>query len=203
MHRCLSGVSYNGGSCAWVGVEVPGTAAATCAEQGLLPPATAPAATLFLCLQLCMYNTMYAQHPAKLHTCVPKYCSASTLMSWVLPTPVGPTKSMLAAGLDGSFSPTRARHSAPTSASTAASCPMMRDLSTGPCKGWVHGCSKQGQGGQVAGGRGGVSSSSTREHCHGNRGTQSPPCPPPHPHTDKCMYIHTYKTYTHAHAPGA
>ena len=49
-----------------------------------------------------------------------------TLVSSVLPTPVGPQNMRAAMGRLGSFSPTRARFKADETADTASSCPITR-----------------------------------------------------------------------------
>jgi len=49
-----------------------------------------------------------------------------TLVSSVLPTPVGPQNMRAAIGRLGSFSPTRARFKAEETADTASSCPITR-----------------------------------------------------------------------------
>mmetsp|Transcript_45744 Transcript_45744/g.145775 ORF Transcript_45744/g.145775 Transcript_45744/m.145775 type:complete len:202 (+) Transcript_45744:1071-1676(+) len=62
----------------------------------------------------------------------PKMCRARVLVSSVLPTPVGPEKSMLAMGLSGSLSPHRARFIACEIELTASVCPMTLSARVSP-----------------------------------------------------------------------
>mmetsp|Transcript_180 Transcript_180/g.463 ORF Transcript_180/g.463 Transcript_180/m.463 type:complete len:242 (-) Transcript_180:1523-2248(-) len=84
-----------------------------------------------------VWRSMYSDMSRRtMASSVPKYFCASALVSSVLPTPVGPEKSMVAMGREGFFSPTRARRRARETAATASSWPTTRScrMASSPCR---------------------------------------------------------------------